>query len=59
MQNRIRDLCHQLVHSQDPDVVEMLGAQLRCELHDYVLELRHQAQAIPFLTGSSPDMSLD
>jgi hypothetical protein len=49
MEQRIKDLCSQLVSTRDPDEVQFIGEQLRSAIHEHVESLRHEVTGFPVL----------
>jgi hypothetical protein len=47
MDERIRDLCSQLLRIQDSDIAEAVGEQFRSAIHEHVQYLRHGVDDLP------------
>lgn len=42
LEQRIRDLCSELLSTQEPEIVEGLSEQLRRSIHEHVEDLRRR-----------------
>ncbi len=49
MERRIKELCRELMASQDPDRIEEIGNELRYAIHQHVENLRLEVTALPAL----------
>ena len=49
MELRIKELCSELVISQDPERIEEIGNELRYAIHQHVESLRGEATSLPAL----------
>lgn len=49
MEQRIKDLCTELMASRDPDRIEQIGEELRHAIHQHIETLRTEAQEFPML----------
>ena len=47
MEDRIRNLCAEVISESDPDKVRELSNELRTELHRFIAELRARISAYP------------
>ena len=49
MEQRVRNLCAQLLATRDLEETESIGEQLRSAIHEEIESLRHEVHSLPVL----------